>query len=248
MRMHRVAIADDEPAIRRGLSLIPWETLGFSLAGTFPDGRELIAFLSMERVDAVLCDIRMSHVSGIEVAEWIHVNQPQVQMVLLSGYADFEYAKSAILYRVVNYLLKPTDPSELMDTFAQIKKHLVEQDREERLREEESGEQEDWLLRQIETHLNAQGYANVSQASIAAYLGISPSHLSRLFRQQTGETVMSFITRCRVDQAKQLLRQSPAKVKDIGHTVGYNDIRHFVRVFTAQVGMTPSEYRRKRGE
>lgn len=66
----------------------------------------------------------MTHVSGIELAKFISENKPYIQVVLLSGYREFEYARSAIQYGVKNYILKPTNFSEFTGVLSQIKNEL----------------------------------------------------------------------------------------------------------------------------
>jgi two-component system response regulator YesN len=66
----------------------------------------------------------MTHVSGIELAKYIFENKPSVKVILLSGYREFEYARSAILYGVKNYILKPTDFVEFKDVLLQMKNEL----------------------------------------------------------------------------------------------------------------------------
>ncbi len=121
-------IADDEPMIRNGLSsVIDWDALGFKVVGIYADGRDIIAHLKREPVDAVLTDIVMSHVSGVEAAKWIHENHLKTQVVLLSGYSDFHDAQQAIAYGVKRYLLKPTNRDELTSVFEQIARELARQ-------------------------------------------------------------------------------------------------------------------------
>lgn len=125
MNRFSLIIADDELTIRTGLSnAVDWDQLGFQVVGCYADGRDVIAHLMREPVDAVLTDIVMSHVSGVETARWIYENRPDTQVVLLSGYSDFGNAQQAIAYGVKRYLLKPTNIDELIDTFKHIARQL----------------------------------------------------------------------------------------------------------------------------
>lgn len=266
MGAYRLAIVDDEPSIRRGLSLMPWAEMGYEVVGLFADGRDAIAYMDKSAVDAVLTDIRMTHVSGIELAEWVHNHRPGVQLVILSGYSEFQYAKDAIRFRAIRYLLKPTDPDELKQVFLEIRRSLDDKEglrRIERLLGELDGEacserqaaeqvlrhlkdehMDDATVARVEQFLARPEHRGASLNEIADALGISASHLSRLFKQKTGENFSTFIVRHRVSEAKKLLAGTDDKVQDIGRAVGYWDVRHFIRVFNSQVGMTPSEYRR----
>ena len=91
----------------------------------------------------------------------------------------------------------------------------------------------------IGSHLNQQ----ISLDEIAQKAFVSPSYLSTLFKEQTGENFMDYIIRQRINEAKRLLRTTGMSVSDVASSVGYADPRHFSKVFQKQVGMKPSEYR-----
>jgi len=79
-------------------------------------------------------------------------------------------------------------------------------------------------------------------AETAAAVGVSQSHLRALFSRWVGESPQQYHTRCRIDQAKQLLRRQRLLVFEVAYHVGYNDARYFARVFKKMTGKTPSEY------
>ncbi|RME80878.1 MAG: AraC family transcriptional regulator [Caldilineae bacterium] len=83
-----------------------------------------------------------------------------------------------------------------------------------------------------------------SAAQAAAAVGISQSHLRALFRRWLGESPQSYHTRCRIEQAKRLLREHRLLVFEVAYQVGYKDVRYFARVFKKVTGLTPSQYAR----
>lgn len=112
--MYNVLLVDDEPAIREGLrTLIPWEELGFTVADTAANGREALLKHGLLRPDLMIVDIRMPGMDGLELIAAIRGIDPGVHILILSGYADFDYARQAIGSRVDGYLLKPVDEDEL---------------------------------------------------------------------------------------------------------------------------------------
>ncbi len=124
--MYSLVIADDEPAIRRGLTRrIDWASMGFRVAESFEDGEDVIAYLADHHVDVVLTDIRMSVVSGLSLAETINRQGLETEVVLLSGYKDFEYARDALRFGVHRYLLKPTKEDELRTVFAELRDRIA---------------------------------------------------------------------------------------------------------------------------
>jgi AraC family transcriptional regulator len=78
---------------------------------------------------------------------------------------------------------------------------------------------------------------------VARYVGVSKDHLTRCFRQQTGVTPMTYLTRYRVNQAKQLLATQEDSVAEIATMVGFASIAYFSRVFRREVGVSPRAYR-----
>lgn len=126
--MFSVIVVDDEMMIRTSISsFIKNCDIGFEVAGTFRDGSDAIKYLEENNADLVISDIRMAKVSGIELAQYIYENKPWTQVILLSGYADFEYAKAAIKYNVKEYITKPTDFESLKNSLINMKNLLTEQ-------------------------------------------------------------------------------------------------------------------------
>lgn len=114
---YRLIIADDEYFIRQKLKkIIEYEKLELELAGDYENGLQVIEFLKNNHADIVLLDIKMPKYSGLETAQYIHGHCPDTKVIILSGYNDFEYARTTLRYGVFDYLLKPVEPSALNST------------------------------------------------------------------------------------------------------------------------------------
>lgn len=125
--MYRLIIADDEHGIRENLvSLVHWEGLGFQVVGEAGNGREVLALIERLHPDALLMDIKMPYMTGIDVAQHVHANRLPVRVVLLSGYQEFDLAKDAANFGVYKYLLKPTKLDDIQRTFRALKQTLDE--------------------------------------------------------------------------------------------------------------------------
>ena len=125
--MYKVIISDDEKFIQEGLvKLIDWKSLGFEIAGVFDDGADVIEYLNTMPVDIVLTDIRMKHISGIEIAKYICENEVPCKVVFISGYKEFDLVLHALKFGVEDYILKPSKVEEVRDVFQKIKKELDE--------------------------------------------------------------------------------------------------------------------------
>lgn len=120
--MIRVMIADDEKLICRLVqALADWEALGMEVAGTAENGLEALELVESLKPDILITDIRMPGCDGLELIRRAKGLRPQLEVVIISGYAHFEYAQSAIRYGVGNYLLKPIKKDELMETLRKMK-------------------------------------------------------------------------------------------------------------------------------
>lgn len=101
------------------------------------------------------------------------------------------------------------------------------------------------LAMTIARYLQANA-ASVTLEQMAGYFHYTPEYTSRLVKRVTGQSFMQLLTSFRIENAKQLLRDTTITVADIGASVGYESGEHFIRTFRKQTGCTPSEYRHRR--
>ncbi len=134
--MLRVLLVDDEPFILRGMEeLIDWKQEGFEIAGTVSNGEEAFCFLENNNIDLILADIKMPIMDGLELLRMIRTSESHkdVFFIILSGYADFQYAQEAIKYTCTDYILKPVEKDKLIQALRKvrgIKNIKLERDRE----------------------------------------------------------------------------------------------------------------------
>jgi two-component system response regulator YesN len=128
--MYHLMIVDDEPIICNGLrASIPWQSLGFQVAATAGSGVEALALLRSHPVDAILLDIQMPEMNGLEMIRVIRKTDPNLKVIIISGYSNFEYARESIKLRVEDYLLKPIDPKQVAAVFTALRARLDEERR-----------------------------------------------------------------------------------------------------------------------
>ena len=120
-------IVDDEAIFRKGLSqYINWETYDCVVSATAKNGTEAIDIIESTPIDIVITDVRMPSLDGIGLAKYIHENHPEISVIILSGYSEFEYARSAIQYNVAEYLLKPAVKTDVINAVQNVAKKLIE--------------------------------------------------------------------------------------------------------------------------
>ena len=131
--MIKVFLVEDEVVIRNGIKKgINWEQEGFIFTGEASDGEVAYPLIKKARPDILITDIKMPFMNGLELSRMLKKEFPDMKILILSGYNEFDYAKQAITIGVTDYLLKPISAEQLLE---EIKKVAVtiQKEREERL-------------------------------------------------------------------------------------------------------------------
>ena len=152
-----IIVADDETELREAIcSLIDWKAAGFELAGSAGNGLEALQLAEKLQPDLLLTDIRMPFISGTALARQVKEVAPLIQVAFLSGYDDFEFARSAIDSQVISYLLKPISMAELTAALKEIHVKM-----EERLRDLSPAEEEGTDLSQTVSSVLLDVYGEI---------------------------------------------------------------------------------------
>lgn len=132
----RLLIAEDELWLRKRLvSTIDWSSYGISEVYEAEDGGEALEIALKEKPDIVITDIRMPELSGIDLMKKLNENSIFSKMIVVSGYDDFEYAQGALRMGAINYLLKPVDEEELLDSVKRCVEELKKEKNKEKNKE-----------------------------------------------------------------------------------------------------------------
>lgn len=118
--MYRILVADDEDFAREGIERIISKISGTKVVAVCKNGAEAKEYLENHAADAVLSDIRMPDMDGLELAEWISLHRRECKIVLLSAYGEFSYAQKAVKYGVKDYLMKPIRAVEIKKVVEQL--------------------------------------------------------------------------------------------------------------------------------
>ncbi|MFZ3109133.1 MAG: response regulator [Rectinemataceae bacterium] len=227
----KIIVADDEAPARFLLKSF-LEDEGFNSENIYEaaDGLELVAMVAATKPHLCFVDIRMPGVDGLEALRRCVPQNSGIFWVIVSSFAEFEYAQSAIRLGVTEYLVKPVDPEALRACLARLK--LLP-----------SCPEQDPAIAAVLDYVARNFNADVSIADLADLTGFSPNYLSALFHKKMGETFMSYLTRYRVTEARKLILAGGVSVADAAKTVGYADVRHFSRRYHELLGEYPSESR-----
>ncbi len=251
--MTKVLIVDDEKYVRMGIkSDTDWALIGCEVVGEASNGLEALEVAENTRPDLVISDIRMPKMDGIELAEKLIEKYPNVKVIFLTAYNEFEYARQAVRIGVSDYLLKPFSDGELEGSIQRLL-HLhpnapaTSSELEEQLiplkkKEEVSNRYVQSAIEYIEDHYPDSDF---SLGALAESMSVSEGHISRLFKSETDISINNYLTKYRIKMAMDYLKDVQVKVYEVAEKVGYQDIAYFSNTFKKLVGKTPSDYQSK---
>lgn len=239
----KAIIVDDEKHVREGLLLLAkWDEVGIEAIYEAEDGDEAINLISKHRPAIIFTDMRMPKRDGISLLKWIHSSNISSKTIVVSGYDDFEYMRNAIYYKSFDYILKPIDPDILNETLEKAVNEWKELAAQNHVPLEELSSEKN-NMQEIQEFLLENYQQDISLQEIADRFFLSREYISRKFKYEFKKTITDYLTKIRIEKAKQLLEISSLKIYEIAHYVGYQNEKYFSKVFKKLVGLTPNEYR-----
>lgn len=239
--MLKVVVIEDEELVRRGIVMaVDWASVDCEVVGEASNGETGLELIARERPDIVVTDIRMPRMDGLEMLRRLREEGCGASVILLTAYSDFSYAQSALKLGAVDYLLKPFHDGELEAAVQRISSRGREQARPGDFAEISSKNRN--VMQAIE-YINANyNDPELNVSAVARSVELSEGHLSHIFKKETGYTLNSYITACRMHMAMHLLRERRSRVSEAAERVGYRDIAYFSSTFKKFTGKSPTEY------
>ncbi|MFA6505024.1 MAG: response regulator [Treponemataceae bacterium] len=143
-------IVDDEYLIRSLVrNSVDWSALGFELVGEAEDGEEALRMVEELKPRFMLVDINIPFINGLDLSMRIREHHPEILIVILTGYEDFQFARKAIKVGVVDYLLKPLNPAELEKALISAREGILRGDEENRVASEDAVHSKEEALREL---------------------------------------------------------------------------------------------------
>lgn len=238
-----VLLVEDEYYLRQALKH-DIEAIGdpFVVAGEATNGAEALEILKKEQVHVVITDIQMPVIDGLTLSKQIHLLYPEIVTVIITGYADFEYAREALRQQVFDYITKPVSENDMANILSkiQLKLSLMYE-----LPEDHSTSSNDTqhLTDQVISYIQDHYMEDIDFGSFAESMGFSAAYLTKIFKKHTGTTPVKMLTEVRIHKAKQLLTTTTMTIQEIGDAVGYPDQFHFSKTFRKIVDSNPTAYR-----
>ena len=107
--------------------MIPWEKYGFEFVGDAPDGEMALPMIRKLKPDVLITDITMPFMDGLSLSKTVTKELPNIKIIVISGYSDFEYARKAIEIGVEQYLLKPVTKTDMINALEGVRKKITEE-------------------------------------------------------------------------------------------------------------------------
>jgi len=249
--MYKLVLVDDEAFVLNNISCaFDWKTMGFEVVGTFTNANDTLEYLKKDKADVVITDINMPNKNGTKLAEEIRKNYPDTVVVFMSGHKLFDYAMQGINVGVFAYMVKPVSFTEIEKLCVRLKNELdtlrLGDNTETALHHVISGfsnVDDDDIIEKIVSYIDKYYMNKLSLLEVASSVYMSKYHFCRYFKSRIGMNFIDYLNKIRIEQAIRLLHEPNQKINEICSMVGYSNYKYFFKLFKAQTGMTPREYR-----
>lgn len=247
--MTNILLADDEAIERKYFRNLFHRHPEYQVVGEAQNGLEIIELVSRTQPDVIIMDINMPLMNGLESAHKIKQKFPDTIIILNTAYADFEFAKKALDYRLDAYLLKPASERQIIETIKNCIAHSARYEAPPaslpgKAILSQSGQipaenPVDTLIKYIEQNF----HNNITLTELAELAHFTPAYVSKQFHKETGQTIKSYINQKKIENAKYLLTNTRRTVQEVAQDSGFSNISHFNRIFKQATDMTPLQYR-----
>ena len=242
--MYSIMIVEDEYLVRQGIaSLVNYEQFGMQVISQAENGIEAWQKFQENPADILLTDINMPQMNGLELSKLVRDQAPKCHIVFLTGYDDFDYARTAIKLGADDYLLKPFSKDDVEEMLAKVQTKLDKERKKAQIQNLVDQGQHSELEEAIHERL---ADSELSLKNLAFQLGFSPSYLSVLIKKELGLPFQDYLIQERMKKAKLLLLTTDLKIYEIAEQVGFDDMNYFSQRFKQVVGLTPRQF--KKGE
>ena len=251
--MYKVVIIDDEDIIVEGLKkVVDWGRFDCEVAATASDAKSGAQVILENSPDILFTDIKMPNMDGLTMLAGLKSEFPDMQITVLTGYRDFEYAKRAIHLGVIRYLLKPSKMNELEEALQVMtgnlgKLHGVQPEPEQKSEPEEEEQfgssANSFIVRSALKYMEVHYAEKLTLSELAERTYVSQWYLSKLLNKYTGKSFCDLLNQTRIGKAEKLLEDPSLKIHEISDMIGFNDVTHFSRIFKKIEQVSPNEYR-----
>ena len=248
--MYRVVLIDDENIILDGLkTVVKWKDFGCEVVGTANDAQSGAELIRSLRPHILFADIRMPGVDGLTMLQDLRQEFSDMQVTILSGYSDFQYAQEAIKLGVTRFILKPSKMSDIHEALQAMAQKLSDAASSEPEEKEEVPEGTgNFIVTQALQYMESCYASKLTLQEVADHCFVSQWHLSKLLNRYEHQSFFDILNDIRIRHAKELLASGSLKIADVSDLTGYADPAHFARIFKKHEGISANEYRNSLGK
>ncbi|HHU02595.1 MAG TPA: response regulator [Christensenellaceae bacterium] len=245
--MYRALIVEDENLMRDYLSAnltnfcAEWEATAVAC-----DGEEALEKLQKESFDGIVTDIRMPVMNGLEMARILREREENLPILIISGYDEFDYARTAVRLNISDYLLKPINEEDLSAALSLMATQVGTNHNDHKSHNFVKESAANGLAQKAQDFILAHYTEPISLTSVAEELGVTAAYLSTVFHREMGSTYSQTLLRIRMENAARMLSTSHLKVWEIAQAVGFPSAKHFTHVFGKYFHCSPIEFRTKK--
>ncbi len=247
MRMCTILLIDNSPQLERSLDSLLQTHIDASVV-TVADGKSALRFLKDgNKVDIILSDIDQPSSGGIDLYKKMMPDYPNIKRVVVTSSQCFEMAKYVINLQLNGYLTKPVDLDEVGALLQQLLPEAFSAPGadENTGRTERDEVAKHRVVNEVLSIIERDVERDIGLDYIAQKVHLSSCYLSALFREVTGQGLISYITGYRMNLAVSLLLKSNLRIFEIAQHTGYRSTPYFCTVFKNKYRMTPSEFRER---
>jgi len=221
-----ILVVDDDASIREALRAALADRYTVHTAAS---GADACSVLCAHPIAVIILDAVLGREHGLDLVERFRKLSP-APIVILTGHGTEDLAVRALRAHVAEYLKKPVSVAELLATLSRL---VPETQR--------SAD----LVPRVRRFLEEYPPKTFRAADLAGRLGMSETHVRRLFRAAQGQTPRQYLAEVRIRRAAELLQRDGRGVKEVASEIGYTDLRLFRRAFAHFIGMPPAAWRRR---
>lgn len=247
--MYKVIIIDDESIIVEGLQkVVDWQRFGCEVVACASDAKSGAIAIREHSPDILFTDIKMPNMDGLTMLTGLRGEYPCMQITVLTGYRDFEYAKRAITLGVTRFLLKPSKMSKIEEALCAMTERLraggAEKSAPTAPAPTEQGDcANSFVVRNALAYIDAHYTEKLTLTELAQKVYVSQWYLSKLLNKYAQQSFNDILNGRRVEKSKELLRDPSLRIHEISDMMGFGEVTHFSKIFKKICGVSPNEYR-----
>ncbi|MFC0471231.1 DNA-binding response regulator [Halalkalibacter kiskunsagensis] len=237
-------VDNDKVAINEIASIVQKSKYRFLSIYKSNTAKRGMLLLKQSQPSALILDLSLPDMDGIKFGRAALQLYPSLPVIVVTQLKMFNLAQNALNSGFSSYLLKPLTKNELIETFDRVLTPTISKEINQGLKSNQALSTD--LTNPIESaiqFIQNQYHETLTLKQVSDKVYLSPSYLSRLFKEETGMTVVEYLLFVRVQKAKDLLRLSSLPIEAIAHHTGFANPSYFATAFKKLVGKTPSEYR-----